>query len=436
MCRILAIAPYESMRNLIVNLCADRPEIQLTALVGDLEEGAKLVQTIPSEDYDIIISRGGTAEIIRTVTSIPVIDISLSSYDVLSTIRLVENYPGKSAIVAYPSISKMARLICGVLQSDIPVYTLDSAQHLHGLIQSLNAQGFSLIIGDAVTTAYAQRCSLDAVLITSGIESLESTLNEALYIYELLSVQGAKEGLLRKITQGGNTYYAILDSKGNFCWENAALKEKHKLRQFFKNFTVDKIKTSGQNYILFLLEMLVKIGRHGRFNRDGGDILLRRSDALDDVVRARRCAEVEAQFVQPGLTQRTQIFLRAECAVGVHVLMNPGGAELADDIGIQFDFHERLQIDVADAGRSVRRAEQQVDILHAEVRPTDFPQPFADGLLAIQLAVIVAERAADVALVRLADGAQPRAGQAGRASLGKFRWVADEVCPPAERHIT
>ena len=158
MCRILAIAPYESMRNLIVNLCADRPEIQLTALVGDLEEGAKLVQTIPSEDYDIIISRGGTAEIIRTVTSIPVIDISLSSYDVLSTIRLVENYPGKSAIVAYPSISKMARLICGVLQSDIPVYTLDSAQHLHGLIQSLNAQGFSLIIGDAVTTAYAQRC--------------------------------------------------------------------------------------------------------------------------------------------------------------------------------------------------------------------------------------------------------------------------------------
>ena len=115
MCRILAIAPYESMRNLIVNLCADRPEIQLTALVGDLEEGAKLVQTIPSEDYDIIISRGGTAEIIRTVTSIPVIDISLSSYDVLSTIRLVENYPGKSAIVAYPSISKMARLICGVL---------------------------------------------------------------------------------------------------------------------------------------------------------------------------------------------------------------------------------------------------------------------------------------------------------------------------------
>lgn len=236
MCRILAIAPYESMRNLIVNLCADRPEIQLTALVGDLEEGAKLVQTIPSEDYDIIISRGGTAEIIRTVTSIPVIDISLSSYDVLSTIRLVENYPGKSAIVAYPSISKMARLICGVLQSDIPVYTLDSAQHLHGLIQSLNAQGFSLIIGDAVTTAYAQRCSLDAVLITSGIESLESTLNEALYIYELLSVQGAKEGLLRKITQGGNTYYAILDSKGNFCWENAALKEKHKLRQFFKNF--------------------------------------------------------------------------------------------------------------------------------------------------------------------------------------------------------
>ena len=95
MCRILAIAPYESMRNLIVNLCADRPEIQLTALVGDLEEGAKLVQTIPSEDYDIIISRGGTAEIIRTVTSIPVIDISMSRYDVLSVYVRLRTAPAR-----------------------------------------------------------------------------------------------------------------------------------------------------------------------------------------------------------------------------------------------------------------------------------------------------------------------------------------------------
>lgn len=106
MCRILAIAPYESMRNLIVNLCADRPEIQLTALVGDLEEGAKLVQTIPSEDYDIIISRGGTAEIIRTVTSIPVIDISLSSYDVLSTIRLVEIIRASLPLLRIPASAR------------------------------------------------------------------------------------------------------------------------------------------------------------------------------------------------------------------------------------------------------------------------------------------------------------------------------------------
>ena len=45
-CRILVIAPYESMKNILLLICKDRPEVRLTVMVGDLGEGARLVQEI------------------------------------------------------------------------------------------------------------------------------------------------------------------------------------------------------------------------------------------------------------------------------------------------------------------------------------------------------------------------------------------------------
>ena len=103
-CRILVIAPYESMKNILLFICKDRPEVRLTVMVGDLGEGARLVQEIDEEEFDIVISRGGTAEVLRSVVSIPVVEIQLSSYDVLSALKLAENYTGRYAWSPIPTL--------------------------------------------------------------------------------------------------------------------------------------------------------------------------------------------------------------------------------------------------------------------------------------------------------------------------------------------
>ena len=54
-CRILVIAPYESMKNILLFICKDRPEVRLTVMVGDLGEGARLVQDEMMSDADTIM---------------------------------------------------------------------------------------------------------------------------------------------------------------------------------------------------------------------------------------------------------------------------------------------------------------------------------------------------------------------------------------------
>ena len=76
----------------------------LTFFTGDLDVGVAIVQSMSPNSYDCIISRGGTAELIRQVTDLPVVEIQLSVYDVLSTMKLAENYSNRYAIVGFPAL--------------------------------------------------------------------------------------------------------------------------------------------------------------------------------------------------------------------------------------------------------------------------------------------------------------------------------------------
>ena len=58
--RVLAIAPYESMKISLTHAAEHFPELSLDVYTGDLEEGVNIVKGRDSTRYDVILSRGGT----------------------------------------------------------------------------------------------------------------------------------------------------------------------------------------------------------------------------------------------------------------------------------------------------------------------------------------------------------------------------------------
>lgn len=56
--RILGIAPYDGMRTAMENAAQAYPNVLLDVQTGDLDEGQAIVQNIPPNTYDCIISRG------------------------------------------------------------------------------------------------------------------------------------------------------------------------------------------------------------------------------------------------------------------------------------------------------------------------------------------------------------------------------------------
>ena len=140
--RILGIAPYDGMRTAMEQAAQAYPNVEMDIYTGDLEDGQAIVQQMPPNSYDCIISRGGTAALIRQVTDLPVVDIHISVYDVLRTMKLAENYSSLYAIVGFPSITEPAHTLCSLLDFNLDILTVNNAAEVRHPLERLQQGGY------------------------------------------------------------------------------------------------------------------------------------------------------------------------------------------------------------------------------------------------------------------------------------------------------
>ena len=220
--RILGIAPYDGMRTAMEQAAQTYPEVELDVFTGDLEEGKAIVQQVPPNAYDCVISRGGTAALIRQVTDLPVVDIQISVYDVLRTMKLAENYTSLYAIVGFPSITEPAHTLCSLLGFNLDILTVHSAAEVSHTLERLKEGGYRMVVCDMVTHTIARQMGFDAFLITSGVESLHTAIEQAVNISSWFGRLRQENLFLRSITQGQNGRAIVMEASGAIFYSSIA----------------------------------------------------------------------------------------------------------------------------------------------------------------------------------------------------------------------
>lgn len=104
--RILLVAPYKELCDVALKQVQEFPNITLDTCVGDLEKGLAAANAKNLDNFDIILSRGGTATLLEQRLQKPVVSIRLTGFDMLRFIKQAQNYKGKAAIVGYPIITE------------------------------------------------------------------------------------------------------------------------------------------------------------------------------------------------------------------------------------------------------------------------------------------------------------------------------------------
>lgn len=218
--RILGIAPYEGMKNVMKRAVQAYPNVQMDVYTGDLEEGVAIVKRMPPNTYDCIISRGGTAALIHQVTDLPVVKIHLSVYDVLSAMKLAEHYSERYAIVGFPSITEPAHTLCDLLGYKLNILTVNSEREVSDTLKQLKEEGYRMVVCDMVTHTVARQMGLDAFLITSGVAGMQTAIEQAINISLWFGRLRQENVFLRSITQGQNGRMVVLDTSGTVFYSS------------------------------------------------------------------------------------------------------------------------------------------------------------------------------------------------------------------------
>ena len=181
---IAFIAPYKKLGELFSEVCRDMNK-NIPVVIGDLEEGARKAVELEEQGVEVLISRGGTAIAIKKkVTSLPVVEVQVSGYDLIRVLHQAQQETGKVAIVGFSPFTYGIEDLGDIMGLNLKVLTLKKdwykqPHYIEKKLIEIKEQNYHWVVGDNISVKIAKQLGMNTLLIRSGKESLTQAILEA-----------------------------------------------------------------------------------------------------------------------------------------------------------------------------------------------------------------------------------------------------------------
>lgn len=191
---VLAILPYTELARQVEKEAGSFKHLKVTCRIGNLDQGVQAArEELGKKAYDIILSRGGTAELLRKhIKNVCIQEIRISFEDVFYALMLAGRYKEKSAVVSFPALANQAATFKELIDPEVEIHVIHSVEETRETLGNLQKKGYTMIVGDVITVRTAKEIGMNFVLISSG----QNSIREALFFADNLSQ--LKGSLLRR----------------------------------------------------------------------------------------------------------------------------------------------------------------------------------------------------------------------------------------------
>lgn len=213
--RVLGIAPYEGMKQIMISIANDYPQIDLTTFVGDREQGLQIAKNNFHGNYDAVISRGGTAYLLRQDLRIPVVEIELSYYDILCVLKLTDGMEGRIAMISTDNIAENAQILSKLMHYDLDIFTYTASDDVESTLQRIRDGNYRVVLCDMGADTAAKRMGFNSFLLTSSPESIRKAFEQVLLLCDSQKNLRDENQFFRELIQGQIGQSMVFDQDGN-----------------------------------------------------------------------------------------------------------------------------------------------------------------------------------------------------------------------------
>ncbi len=216
--RVLFVAPYPELAKTIERIAPEYPDVEADVRVGDLETGLAEALSAFSSNYDMVVSRGGTAQVLEDDVSVPVIEIKLSLIDVLRQLQDLGEEDLPVCAVGFENAVEVVRRAKGVLPIPVDVLSVSFADEVPFVVGRARSRGCKTLLCDTYAYEVARETGPGARLLASGDDSIRDAFEDARKLYELLSFARQREQLLWDLVHVRESRLVAFDSAGTLVY--------------------------------------------------------------------------------------------------------------------------------------------------------------------------------------------------------------------------
>lgn len=218
-CSIAFIAPYKKLGELFSEVCREMNK-NISVVIGDLEEGARKAVELEEQGVDVLISRGGTTIAIKKkVTSIPVVEVQVSGYDLIRVLHQVQQETDRLAIVGFSPFTYGIEDLGNIMGLNLKILTLkedwyNQPYYIEKKLIEIKEQNYHWVVGDNVSVKIAKQLGMNALLIRSGKETLAQAILEAERVAKVKKQEIEKTKRIESIINFAYEGIISVDQKG------------------------------------------------------------------------------------------------------------------------------------------------------------------------------------------------------------------------------
>jgi PAS domain S-box-containing protein len=229
--KLAIIAPDKELAKLCEKVTANKDfSAEISISIGSTNNGITMAKKEKENGAEVIISRGGTAILIRNeIVEIPVVEVEVTAFDLIYSFNNARQWGKKIIIVGFENVINAIRGIDHVLEdmSNLEIITekVDAEYEITGIVKK-NLAKFGpenlVFIGGKLVVEKAKEIGCHAVVLQSAPESVIRAINEAIRLARTIRSEKARTNQFKTILEYISDGVLAVNSRGEVTVYNKA----------------------------------------------------------------------------------------------------------------------------------------------------------------------------------------------------------------------
>lgn len=169
------------------------------------------------EGCRIVVAQGRDCDRLRERYSLPVVELPISNYDILTGAKLAGGYRGKSAMVLPRDLVEKAKGILDLANLSMEIVTVRLRDDILAAAEKLCGDGYSLILTTPENSRICQAHGIATIMLTPGYRTLVQCLNSVRSLARSLAQAERKLKLTEEYLRITDTVHLIFDKEGRLA---------------------------------------------------------------------------------------------------------------------------------------------------------------------------------------------------------------------------